>query len=108
MFGDRGQEALKRLRVAVVGLGGVGSLIVEMLARSHRRVGADRRRPGRPHEPPRLVAAGRDDVGELKTDLAARNARRANPDIMLELIPARVRAPYTGSVASSSSSSTCR
>lgn len=34
LFGDLGQQTLGRLRVAVVGLGGVGSLLVEILARS--------------------------------------------------------------------------
>jgi len=33
IFGDRGQQILARSRVAVVGLGGIGSLIVEYLAR---------------------------------------------------------------------------
>lgn len=33
LFGDRGQEILKRQKVAVVGLGGAGSLISEQLAR---------------------------------------------------------------------------
>jgi hypothetical protein len=33
LFGDLGQECLQRLYVAVVGLGGVGSILVEFLAR---------------------------------------------------------------------------
>lgn len=33
LFGDQGQAALRRLRVAVAGLGGVGSIVVELLAR---------------------------------------------------------------------------
>ncbi|WP_374117055.1 ThiF family adenylyltransferase [Streptomyces sp. MNU76] len=33
LLGDRGQETLARLRVALVGLGGVGSVVVEGLAR---------------------------------------------------------------------------
>jgi len=33
MFGDRGQELLSRLTVGIIGVGGVGSLLVEFLAR---------------------------------------------------------------------------
>lgn len=94
VLGDRGQETLKRLRVAVVGLGGVGSQLVELLARSGVGelvlIDADRVDPA---NLPRLVAAEHADVGKLKIDLAARNARRANPDITLELVPSRVEAP---------------
>jgi hypothetical protein len=96
LFGDRGQETLKRLRVGVVGLGGVGSLIVELLARSGvgelALIDPD---PVDVTNLPRLVAGEPDDVNEpkLKTELAARNARRANPRIVLELIPSRVEAP---------------
>lgn len=94
LFGDRGQETFTRLRVAVVGLGGVGSLVVELLARLG--VGnlvlidddlAD------DTNLPRLVAAEPTDVGKPKIELAARNARRANPRIDLTLIPERVEHP---------------
>lgn len=94
LFGDRGQETLARLRVAVVGLGGVGSLIVELLARlgvGHLvLIDADRVDVT---NLPRLVAAEQDDVGKLKTELAARNATRANPNITLTVIPDRVEHP---------------
>ncbi|WP_244189394.1 ThiF family adenylyltransferase [Streptomyces incarnatus] len=91
LLGDRGQEALSRMRVAVVGLGGVGSLLVEELARlgvgglvlvDDETVDATNL--------PRLVAAERGDVGELKTNVAARNAIRANPSVRLAPIPRRV------------------
>lgn len=94
LFGDRGQETFSRLRVAVVGLGGVGSLIVELLARLgigglvliDDDIVDDTNLP-------RLVAAEPTDVGKPKTELAARNARRANPRIELTLIPERVEHP---------------
>ncbi|MGV5034070.1 ThiF family adenylyltransferase [Streptomyces sp. NRAIS4] len=93
-MGDRGQEALARLRVAVVGLGGVGSILVEELARlgvgelvliDSETVDAT--------NVPRLLAAERTDIERQKTDLAARNASRANPQIRLTKIPRRVENP---------------
>ncbi|MFJ7168653.1 ThiF family adenylyltransferase [Streptomyces globosus] len=94
LLGDVGQETLNRLRVAVVGLGGVGSILVEELARlgvgtlvliDDDTVEATNL--------PRLVAAGKDDIGQLKTDLAARNAQRANPRIRLIPMATRVEHP---------------
>ncbi|WP_309236681.1 ThiF family adenylyltransferase [Micromonospora sp. S-DT3-3-22] len=91
LFGQLGQESLSRLRVAVVGLGGVGSILVEFLARLG--VGGlvlidddivDETNL------PRLLAAERDDVGRSKTLPAVRNARRANPDIGLTVMAERV------------------
>jgi len=96
LFGDQGQAALRRLRVAIAGLGGVGSIVVELLARLG--VGelilidddtADATNLAR------LLAAGPSDPGEPKTALAARNARRANPDIRIVIIPERVQSITT-------------
>ena len=42
---------------------------------------------------PRLFAAEPDDIDKPKTYLAARNARRANPDIKLTIIQTRVETP---------------
>jgi hypothetical protein len=91
LFGDRGQETLRRLRVAVVGLGGVGSLLVELLARLGvgHLVLIDNDTVNETNLP-RLVAAEHEDIGKPKTTPAARNARRANPDIKLTLINDRV------------------
>ncbi len=94
LFGDLGQQVLGRMRVAVIGLGGVGSILVEGLARlgvgelllvDDDIVDATNL--------PRLLGAEPDDVGKLKTVPAARNARRANPDIRLEVLPERVETP---------------
>ncbi|MFD5648971.1 ThiF family adenylyltransferase [Streptomyces sp. NPDC127039] len=91
LLGDRGQEALSRMRVAVVGLGGVGSILVEELSRlgvgelvlvDDEAVDATNL--------PRLVAAERADVGQPKTRVAARNAARANPHVRLITVPRRV------------------
>lgn len=85
LFGDRGQQNLSRLRVAIVGAGGAGSLITEFVARMGvgSLVLVD---PDHVDETnlPRLVGAERADVGQLKVDVAARNATRANPRVVVE------------------------
>ncbi|ROR43495.1 ThiF family adenylyltransferase [Kitasatospora cineracea] len=94
LLGDLGQETLRRLRVAVVGLGGVGSILVEELARLGvgELVLIDDETVEETNLP-RLVASGREDIGRLKTEVAARNARRANPDVRLIEIARRVERP---------------
>jgi molybdopterin/thiamine biosynthesis adenylyltransferase len=94
LFGERGQQTFGRMRVAVVGLGGVGSLIVELLARLGvgHLVLIDRDTVDATNLP-RLVAAEPDDIGRHKTDLAARNAQRANPTIALTVITEHVQHP---------------
>jgi hypothetical protein len=91
LFGDLGQQTLSRLRVAVVGLGGVGSIVVETLARLGvgELVLIDDDTVEESNLP-RLLGAEPDDTGRLKTDLAVRNARRANAGIRLTAIPERV------------------
>jgi molybdopterin/thiamine biosynthesis adenylyltransferase len=91
LFGDLGQETLSRLRVAVAGLGGVGSIIVEFLARLGvgELVLIDDDRMDKTNLP-RLLAAEIGDIDQFKTDIAVRNARRASPDIRLTVIPERV------------------
>ncbi|WP_086667124.1 ThiF family adenylyltransferase [Lentzea kentuckyensis] len=94
LFGGQGQQTLRRLRVAVVGLGGVGSMIVEFLARlgvGHLVLIEDDRTEK--SNLARLVGAEPSDVGKLKTELAERNARRANPGITIDVIPQRVEHP---------------
>lgn len=85
LFGDRGQQNLNRLRVAIVGAGGAGSIITEFIARMGigSLVLVD---PDDVDETnlPRLVGAERADVGQPKVDIAARNAIRANPLAVVE------------------------
>jgi molybdopterin/thiamine biosynthesis adenylyltransferase len=96
LLGDQGQEVLRRMRVAVAGLGGAGSILVEFLARlgigqlvliDDDTVDEDGTNLCR------LVAADPEDFGRPKTELAARNARRANPNIELTIIDQRIEAP---------------
>lgn len=94
IFGDQGQETLSRLHVAVVGLGGVGSIVTEFLSRlgvGHLILIDDE--TADKTNLPRLLAAEPDDIDVPKTTLAARNAIRANPNIHLTVISERVENP---------------
>lgn len=111
IFGDRGQAVLARQKVAVVGAGGAGSLIVEYLARLGvgeliiidpdrvdrtnlpRLVGARSRDAHtwmtHPSRPRFLQVWGRRHATP-KVDLAARVARQANPAIRVTPLQADI------------------
>ncbi|MEV4410555.1 ThiF family adenylyltransferase [Catellatospora sp. NPDC049609] len=94
VLGDRGQDILRRMRIAVAGLGGAGSILVEFLARLG--VGYLVLIDDDIVETTnlsRLIAARHGDIGRPKTEPAARNARRANPDIKLTLIDEAIQSP---------------
>lgn len=93
MFGDRGQDILRSLRIGIIGLGGAGSILAELLGRLGvgEFVLAD---PDRAEVTnlPRLIGARTTDAiiewlprglhqrfARFKVDMAARNIRRANP-----------------------------
>jgi hypothetical protein len=86
MFGAAGQRLLAAAKVAVVGLGGVGSLVAEQLARLGVQqfilVDGDRIEPT---NLARVVGATRADVetGQLKTVIAARHIREVCPDAVI-------------------------
>ena len=114
LFGDRGQEILGQAKVAVIGLGGVGSLLAEFLGRlgvGHLvLVDPDR---AEPPNLPRLLGATRRDAGywladaeqpgwiravgrllaRRKVNLAQRNVRRANPSSLVEALDKDVVEP---------------
>ena len=89
MFGNAGQAVLGASKVAVVGLGGVGSLVAEYLARlgvGHLvLVDMDEIEDTNLS---RVVGATPTDVetGQFKTQIAVRHLREARPDILLEAI----------------------
>ena len=102
LFGDAGQELLRRARVGIIGLGGAGSILAELLGRlgvgefiladpdkaeitnlprliGARRFDAD--------APAWLPARLRDWIRSYKVRMAARNIRRANPDARITAMP---------------------
>ncbi len=89
MFGNAGQALLGASKVAVVGLGGVGSLVAEYLARlgvgNLVVVDLDEIEDTNLS---RVVGATPLDVetGQFKTQIAVRHLREARPDIRLEAI----------------------
>ena len=101
LFGDTGQKLLRRTRVGIVGLGGAGSVLAELLGRLGvgEFVLAD---PERAEDTnlPRLIAARPHDavvtswlprtiahrLKSRKVRMAARNIRRANSDARIEAI----------------------
>ena len=102
LFGDAGQELLRRTRVGIVGLGGAGSILAELLGRlgvgefvladpdraeatNLPRLVAARRRDGVvPSWLPRRIA---DRLRRPKVRMAERNIRRANPAVRIEAMP---------------------
>ena len=100
LFGDTGQELLRKTRVGIVGLGGAGSVLAELLGRLGvgdfvlvdpdraedtnlpRLIAARRRDAVLPSWVPRVVA---DRLRTHKVRMAARNIRRANPDARIEV-----------------------
>ena len=99
LFGDAGQELLRRTRVGIVGLGGAGSILAELLGRLGvgEFVLADPDRADVTNLPRLIGARGRDAVVQSwvprviadrlrrpKVRMAARNIRRANPKAQIE------------------------
>ncbi|PND53872.1 MULTISPECIES: ThiF family adenylyltransferase [Rhodococcus] len=94
LFGDAGQECFRKMRIAVIGQGGVGSLLTEMLA----RLGVGSLVLVEPElieesNVPRLVGADVSDIGTAKVELGVRNARRANPNIYALPLRSRIESP---------------
>ena len=101
MFGTAGQSVLRASRVAVIGLGGVGSLVAEYLA----RLGVGNLVLIDPDEIEssnlsRVVGATRVDVesGQLKTQIAVRHVREMAIDAVLEPIAGDVARPSIAQV----------
>ena len=85
-----GEEHLQRIQKAhllVVGLGGVGGMTIEMLARAgvnrFTLVDGDRTSLSNTN---RQLLAFRDNVGELKTDEAKKRILRINPEAQVTLL----------------------
>lgn len=101
LFGDSGQAILSRTRVGLIGLGGAGSILAELLG----RLGVGEFVLADPDKAeisnlPRLIAADVGDVSprwvpgflrerfrHFKVHMAARNIRRANPKAKVTVLP---------------------
>lgn len=79
-FGLQGQQAIQRLTVAIVGLGGTGSVVAQQLAYlgvlDFVLIDPDRVELTNLN---RLVGAHAEDIGALKVDVAARHITAINP-----------------------------
>ncbi|CAN7724771.1 ThiF family adenylyltransferase [Variovorax sp. LjRoot290] len=101
-FGIDGQRVLQSLRVAIVGLGGTGSLVAQQLAhlgvRDFLLVDPDVVEPTNLN---RVVGATQDDVGMCKIAVAARHIRAINPkahceQLARDVVKAEVARQLTG------------
>ena len=85
LIGENGVEKLKKSRVAVFGIGGVGGYVVEALARSG--VGAldliDKDVVSESNLNRQIIAL-HSTIGKLKTVVASERARDINPDILVK------------------------
>ncbi len=89
MFGRRGQTILEKSKIAVVGLGGIGSLVVEYLARLGvgHLVLVDPDRIEKTNLSRVVGATGTDiETGQLKTQIAVRHAREISNQIKIDAI----------------------
>ena len=87
LFGDRGQQLLRELHVGIIGLGGVGSIANEFLA----RLGVGRLTLVDPDvlevsNVPRVAHSTLADIGTPKVEIARRAAIAANPDTHVDAI----------------------
>lgn len=91
-WGEERQRRLETLRIGVVGLGSVGSVVAEGLARTGIRelvlIDPD---VVQSHNLDRLLNAGARDVGRRKTDVAEKSARSASPARSIRIINHRTK-----------------
>jgi hypothetical protein len=96
VWGENAQLDLARLRVGVVGLGSVGSIVNEALARTGIQhltlIDADKIEL---RNLDRTLGAGAEDVGACKVQVANRHARRAHTagEFDVTVVPERVETP---------------
>lgn len=89
LFGSAGQRRIRECAVAVVGLGGLGSHVVQQLA--YLGVGRFLLFDGDAVELSnlnRLIGAGEDDVGRLKSEVAARQVAAIDSSAAIERVDA--------------------
>lgn len=85
LIGDEGLEKLKNAKVAVFGVGGVGSFVVEALARagvgSFVLIDKDQVSPSNIN---RQLIATHETIGKLKVDVAKERILSINPEAKVE------------------------
>lgn len=90
-FGIEGQHALERLRIAIVGLGGTGSIVAQQLVhlgvRDFMLIDPDVVEPTNLNRIPNAFSA---DIGKPKTEIAARYIRQVAKDSNIQCIEADV------------------
>ncbi len=88
LIGTEALERLKRARVAVFGIGGVGGYALEALVRAGVGeidiIDSDTVAPSNIN---RQILATTDSIGRLKVDVAEERARAINPDIKINKFP---------------------
>jgi len=89
MLGSRSLDAISGVRVAIFGLGGVGSWCAESLVRTGVRqlMLVDSDRVSVTNVNRQLMATTR-TVGQVKVDVLAARLREINPDVVLDVRPA--------------------
>jgi len=91
-FGDSGQRQIANTQAAIVGIGGLGSQVAQALA----YLGVNRLTlidddTVETSNLNRLIGAGTEDVGREKTQVVARELRRANPAIQCQSLSVNLR-----------------
>lgn len=100
-WGEQKQRDLEALRIGIVGLGSVGSVVAEGLARiGVREIVLIDHDLVEEHNLDRLLNAHRRDIGHSKTDIAERAVRKASTADNLLVINHRLRIQHREALAS--------
>ncbi len=100
-WGEQKQRDLEALRIGIVGLGSVGSVVAEGLARiGAREIVLIDHDLVEEHNLDRLLNAHRRDIGHSKTDIAERAVRKASTADNLLVINHRLRIQHREALAS--------
>lgn len=90
-FGEEGQKSLQRLSVLVVGAGGLGCPALQYLvAAGVGKIGIADDDIVSLHNLHRQVLYTTEDIGHLKTNVAALRLHQMNPDVLIETYPFRI------------------
>ncbi len=92
-LGVEGNKAIQNVRAAIVGLGGIGSLVNQQLAHlglsQITYIDDDFLEKSNLN---RVIGTTRADIGKAKVELASRYARKINPDLKTKIIQKNIKA----------------